>query len=132
LKGFNFKDQFATALREALKAKYGRLPSTSFIAMHFNIRVASNGVSGETVRRWIRGVSLPRCTHMDVLVEWLGLDMDRVIKRMRGTTSPELAEPLSEPSRLERVILSLDPEVQEALVKLLAASPTLFPLRARI
>jgi len=69
---------------------------------------------------------------MEVLVEWLGLDMDRVIKRMRGTTSPELAEPLSEPSRLERVILSLDPEVQEALVKLLAASPTLFPLRARI
>lgn len=132
MNGISFKEQFAAALRDALKAKYGRLPSTSFIAMHFNMRVASNGVSGETVRRWIRAVSLPRCAHMEVLVEWLGLDMDRVIKRMRGTTSPELAEPLSEPSRLERVILSLDPEVQEALVKLLAASPTLFPLRARI
>ena len=132
MNNLSFKDHFATALRAALKNKFGRLPSTTFVAKHFNLRVTSNGVSGETVRRWVRGVSLPRCDHMQVLVDWLELDMDQVIKAGRRSTLPEPAFPLRMPSRLEQVILSLEPEVQEALVKLVAASPTLFPRRVGI
>ena len=69
---------------------------------------------------------------MQVLVDWLELDMDQVIKAGRRSTLPEPALPLRMPSRLEQVILSLEPEVQEALVKLVAASPTLFPRRVGV
>jgi hypothetical protein len=44
----------------------------------------------------------------------------------------ENALPLPVPSRLEQIIRSLEPEVQEALAKLVAASPTLFPRRLGI
>lgn len=132
MNSLSFKDHFAAALRTALKNKFGRLPSTTFVAMHFNMRITSNGVSGETVRRWVRGVSLPRCDHMQVLVDWLELDMDQVIKAGRRTPPEEKTLPLRAPSRLEQIILSLEPEVQEALVKLVAASPTLFPRRLGI
>ena len=71
MNNLSFKDHFATALRAALKNEFGRLPSTTFVAKHFNLRVTSNGVSGETVRRWVRGVSLPRCDHMQVLAQQL-------------------------------------------------------------
>ena len=127
-----FKDHFAAALRTALKNKFGRLPSTTFVAMHFNLRNSSNGVSGETARRWIRGVSLPRSDHMQVLVDWLELDMDHVIKAGRRIPPAENALSLPVPIRLEQILRSLEPEVQEALVKLVAASPTLFPRRLGI
>jgi hypothetical protein len=132
MKRLGFKDHFAAALRVALKKKYGRPPSTSFVARQFNLRITTNGVSGESVRRWVRGVSLPRCDHMRVLVDWLDLDMDQVIKAGRCPATPETRVHVRVPSRLEQVILSLEPEVQEALVRLVSASPTLFPRRVGV
>ena len=67
--------QFGKKLREALIQRYKRLPSAAFVAIHFNRQLGnSKPVSNESVRRWMRGETMPRHEHIGVLVEWLKID----------------------------------------------------------
>ena len=69
------EQRFARTLTKALKTYYrGRLPSFSVIARDFALRSPHlKHLSGETVRNWVRGTSLPHFSRMQVLEEWLGI-----------------------------------------------------------
>jgi len=70
------KDQFASILQAALVDKFGGLPSNSVIAREFNLRAYdSEPVTHESVRRWIKGISMPDERKMRILVSWLALDL---------------------------------------------------------
>lgn len=68
------KSAFADCLIASLKRVYaGQMPSISVIARDFAFRGPHlPHVSGETVRKWLRGESLPHVSRMQVLIEWLG------------------------------------------------------------
>ena len=70
------KDQFANILCEALAEKFGGIPSNSVIAREFNLRAYdSEPVTHESVRRWIKGISMPDERKLRILVSWLDLDL---------------------------------------------------------
>ena len=125
------KAKFAAHLRSALKAKFGRLPSAPFVAINFNRQILGNGVSGETVRRWLRGVSLPRYEHMQILSHWLSLNLDLVLRPGSTVQTVDRPVPPREASKLEQIIFSLDPKTQEALLNLVSKSSMLFPRKVR-
>ena len=64
-------------LIEGLKRAYGgRLPSIAAIARDFALKAPHlSHVSTETIRKWIRGESLPHISRMQVLIDWLGNDI---------------------------------------------------------
>ena len=71
------KDQFAKNLARQLLEYYGRIPSASILARDFNLRADEGlrAISQETARRWIRGMSLPEFDKLQVLAQWLNLDV---------------------------------------------------------
>ncbi len=112
------KEKFSAQLRAALKAKFGRLPSASHFAVVFNRQIAPDEVSGESARRWIRGVTLPSYHHMEALVQWLNLDLDTV---MRSKT-PASVERSSGSN--DALLSSLRPDVGGSIPGLIAATPS--------
>ena len=74
------KTAFADRLNTCLKRAYGGVvPSIAVIARDFAFKAPHlPHVSGETIRKWMRGDCLPHVSRMQVLIEWLG---------------PEIAEP---------------------------------------
>jgi hypothetical protein len=67
-----FSKEFSRRLIEY----YGRMPSASVVSRDFNLRASEgSAISQETARRWMRSLSLPEIERLQVLVEWLGLDM---------------------------------------------------------
>lgn len=78
------KQEFASALVRGLKNLYGgRMPSIAVVARDFSLKSPHlPHVSGETVRKWIRGECLPHVSRMQVLTEWIG---------------PQIATPLEQP-----------------------------------
>ena len=78
-KGGIMKENFSHSLRERLKLQYGKLPSAEVIARNFNLRAHdTTPVTQESVRRWIRGESLPKPDHLIVLVQWLHLNLNEI------------------------------------------------------
>ena len=76
------KHEFASVLRGALKDIWGRVPSAAAVAREFNLR--ANGiepVTQESVRRWLRGISMPEERKLAILVSWLDLDLSTAMKR---------------------------------------------------
>ncbi len=72
-------DIFSEKLREGLRKRYGRLPSAAFVAIHFNRHSkAEKPISQETMRRWMRGVSMPSYQHLFSLSTWLGVDVNQM------------------------------------------------------
>ena len=71
------KDQFAKNLARQLLGYYGRIPSASILARDFNLRAGEGmrTISQETARRWIRGMSLPELDKLQILSQWLNLEM---------------------------------------------------------
>lgn len=71
------KEAFSIELVESLKRSYGgRLPSLAAIARDFSLKSPHlPHISTETVRKWIRGESLPHISRMQVLIDWLGPQM---------------------------------------------------------
>ncbi len=71
------KAAFAKELSRRLIEYYGRMPSASVVSRDFNLRIPGgiSPISQETARRWMRSLSLPELEKMQVLVEWLGLDL---------------------------------------------------------
>lgn len=71
------KQAFSIELVEGLKRAYGgHLPSMAKIARDFSLKSPHlPHISTETIRKWIRGDSLPHISRMQVLIDWLGPQM---------------------------------------------------------
>lgn len=77
----DIKDNFSALLRDSLRSRFGRIPSAAVVAREFNLRAYDTApISQESARRWIRGVSLPEEERLRVLVNWLDLDFNRVLR----------------------------------------------------
>jgi hypothetical protein len=71
------RQSFSHMLRNALKARYRKLPTASFVAREFNLLCPyGDPVSVETARRWICGHSIPVVYRLIVLKKWLNLDLN--------------------------------------------------------
>lgn len=98
------KTAFANRLTERLKIAYrGHLPSISVIARDFSLKAPHlPHISGETIRKWLRGDSVPHVSRMQVLIEWLGPDIAHPFENhakalVKGNTQPRgIAEPVAE------------------------------------
>jgi hypothetical protein len=121
--------EFAKHFQQALRKRFGRLPSAAYVALRFN-RQLENGdsVSDETVRRWMRGCSMPTYRHLQSLCAWLELDVNSLIHpekslpyppHVTNTGTPTSAHQLS--NRLTNLILGLEPELQERLAVFLGS-----------
>ncbi|MEY3668885.1 MAG: hypothetical protein RL258_280 [Pseudomonadota bacterium] len=85
LKTNDVKENFSALLRSSLKARYGRLPSAAVLAREFNLRAYdTTPISGESARRWLRGVCLPEEERLRILVNWLDLDFNKALTANRN------------------------------------------------
>jgi len=67
--------RFANVFTEGLYKKFGKVPSTSVIADSFNHQaIGVKGISRETARRWLRGISYPETDRLQLLIDWLELN----------------------------------------------------------
>lgn len=82
---FDIEERFGQELRKALVRRFGKVPSAAFVAIRFNqLETLEKTVSGECVRRWIRGAAMPSYDHLSLLASWLSIDLDDTIKRQTG------------------------------------------------
>lgn len=71
------RELFALEFRNALARRYGRIPSSAFVAREFNIRAyGCEPVTHESARRWLRGLSLPNGERLRILKTWLEMDLN--------------------------------------------------------
>lgn len=72
--------EFAESFKKALIAKYGKVPSTSFIANNFNLRAyETQAISRESARKWLAGISFPEGGRLRVISKWLNLDTNEFL-----------------------------------------------------
>ena len=92
IKTNDVKENFACILRDSLKARYGRVPSAAVLAREFNLRAYdTTPVTGESARRWLRGVCLPEEERLRVLVNWLNLNFnDALTHRNENGVPPQV------------------------------------------
>ena len=71
------KRQFSSHLKKCLENRYGgRMPSFSTIARDLSLNATHlPHVSAETVRKWIRGDTIPHYPRMQSLADWLGSEL---------------------------------------------------------
>ena len=75
------KDTFSRSLRKCLHEHYGRVPAAAVIAKDFNLRAYGiEPITQESARRWIRGISIPEEDRLKVLIEWLSLDFNEILR----------------------------------------------------
>lgn len=74
----NIKNRFSIVLNQQLLSYYRRIPSASILARDFNSRASGtiNPITQETARRWIRGLSMPEMDKLQILIQWLDLQID--------------------------------------------------------
>jgi hypothetical protein len=116
--------QFGKRLRDALIQRYKRLPSAAFVAIHFNRKLGnSKPVSNESVRRWMRGETMPRHEHMAVLVEWLNIDTCRYFNSLITQSQPPLSDAqkssdiAAEVLKLAQLLCDLPPNIRKELTQ---------------
>ena len=99
------KLQFSKELSRRLIDYYGRMPSAAVVSRDFNLRAKDvSAISQETARRWMRSLSLPEIERLQVLVDWLGVDMsfmsnrtglgEEALKDPDRKAKPQAIEPL--------------------------------------
>lgn len=89
IKTNDVKENFSCILRDSLKARYGRVPSAAVLAREFNLRAYdTTPVTGESARRWLRGVCLPEEERLRVLVNWLDLNFNDALTQRNGNGGP--------------------------------------------
>jgi hypothetical protein len=82
------KLEFSKELSRRLIEHYGRVPSASVVSRDFNLRANNDlAISQETARRWMRSLSLPEIERLQILAEWLGLDMSFLTSRPTAPVS---------------------------------------------
>jgi transcriptional regulator with XRE-family HTH domain len=109
--------KFSEVLQKKLMDRFGRMPSANQIANQFNLRAnGTEAITQETVRRWIKGLSLPQMDRFQVLSAWLGIRASEFLE-LQGKTNKE--DVLTEERKLENHLLSiyrsLNPSEQHAL-----------------
>ena len=69
-------DWFGTALKQSFERKFRRRCTAAALALKFNteISISERGISTETARRWLKGLSLPEPRRMSALVDWLKIE----------------------------------------------------------
>lgn len=73
---------FSDALRDALVARLGKLPSATHFANQYNLRAhGTTTISRETARKWINGQAVPEMPRLNILIDWLGLDTSKFLSR---------------------------------------------------
>lgn len=66
------------------------MPSASVVSRDFNLRAENIApISQETARRWIRSISIPEIEKLQLLVEWLDLDLSFVTQKEFDSSSLE-------------------------------------------
>lgn len=87
------RNYFGETLRSSLKRRYGKLPSAAVVAREFNLRCNDcPAVCNETVRRWIRGVSIPDATRLATISHWLNIDYNSFFSRPQRAPFALIAE----------------------------------------
>jgi hypothetical protein len=85
---------FSKELSRRLIEYYGRVPSASVVSRDFNLRANDDSaISQETARRWMRSLSLPEIERLQVLVEWLGLDVSFLTTRTPSVETEDYKGP---------------------------------------
>lgn len=112
-------ERFGREFRLKLGRKFGRLPSAAFVSCRFNLHLGRDcdGVSGETVRRWMRGHSMPTYQHLEALVGWLELDLDLVFQPKNKASQNR-----SNSAYLD-AFMALTPQLQESVMRFLRCAP---------
>ncbi len=127
------EERFALQLSRSLCAQYGKLPSAAFVANQLNLRIkkGDKGVSEETVRRWMRGVSMPTFANLEVLVTWLNLQCFCCVEKQNlSHNTKQLTKPQTlathttsdqQTIRLIEIFNKLSPETKSMLVDLVSS-----------
>ena len=77
----HLKKDFAELIQIALTARFGKIPSAAFVANQVNRRLSlEQGISGETARRWLRGLTMPTYIHLRALAAWLEIDFGKILR----------------------------------------------------
>lgn len=126
-KTIEIKDLFSQSLRKCLYAYYGKVPTASALARDFNLRAHGiEPITQESARRWMRGVSIPEEDRLKILVEWLQLDFNLVLRSSNnGKSHPleidmESSDRLSEPDELLlKIIFNLTPDQKKIVLELI-------------
>ena len=110
--------QFARALNRGLFRYYGRNPSAAMVARDFNLRSRSESpISQEAARKWMRGLTVPELAKMQVLAEWLNLDLRALDSNEEAATDSNAALHRSGSPSLDAVS---DVNLRERLVGMVA------------
>jgi len=88
----DIKNRFSISLNQQLLSYYRRIPSASILARDFNSRAhgTMNPITQETARRWIRGLSMPEMDKLQILIQWLGVNIDLNLDEVEARKSANL------------------------------------------
>ena len=74
----NFSDQ----LKQALQNKYHKKVSVVFFVNQFNLRAYGTApIAYETARKWLNGMAIPQLSKMEILIDWLNLDIQLLFSK---------------------------------------------------
>lgn len=118
------KNKFSALIRERLTETYGRLPSAAFVAQEFNLRARTcEPVTQEAARRWLKGISMPEEEKLQILIDWLKLDISACFMgnpqdHDTSTSAAANSAAYLDAHKLAGLITRLPPAEQELLRKL--------------
>lgn len=85
----DIKESFSSSLRNCLSLHYGKIPSAAIFAKDFNLNAhGTTPITQESARRWMRGVSLPEDDRLRILIDWLDLDYNEVLRLSKVQSRP--------------------------------------------
>ena len=102
----DIKAHFANGLNNQLQSYYRRIPSASILARDFNSRLRDgmNPITQETARRWIRGLSMPEMDKLQILIQWLDLNIDLNEEALPSSTADDLSQQSGESAKKSVVL----------------------------
>jgi hypothetical protein len=121
---------FTHNLKEKLGAFYGgRMPSFSTIARDFALRSPHlRHVRSETIRKWVRGSSLPTVDRLQVLNEWFKCDLMLETKSVSIQSDHKFRDAvggenllLQSPESITRLISKLNQLDQDLIYRMIQA-----------
>lgn len=76
------KKRFSRALNAALIDKFGGRMSAASVAREFSLLPeCPRPISGETARKWLKGIGFPDLDNLVLLCNWLDLDLSMIFKK---------------------------------------------------
>ena len=118
---------FADTLKVALRHRYQKVPTATYVANQFNIKSgAKKGVSPEIVRRWLKGATIPDLEKLLILKKWLGIDLNAFANVIEDKSTPinnanVLVETPIELEQIKKASLKEIEELEEAVVEKIRA-----------